>query len=93
MKQLLACSWTPVLHAVETLHDQLRDCVDLMGIGLGGQRSDTVAEEGTAVTKDQPKDTGDVRSAPASTGKLCMWVPCAIAYCTMLALLSPVPSC
>lgn len=58
-----------MLHAVETLHDQLRDCVDLMGIGLGGQRSDTVAEEGTAVTKDQPKDIGDVRSAPASTGK------------------------
>ena len=37
--------------------------MDLMGIGLGGQRSDTVAEEGTAVTKDQPKDIGDVRSA------------------------------
>ena len=50
--------------AVETLHDQLRDFVDLMGIGLGGQRADTVAEEGTAVTKDQPKDIGDVRSAP-----------------------------
>ena len=43
--------------------------MDLMGIGLGGQRSDTVAEEGTAVIKDQPKDTGDVRSAPASTVK------------------------
>ena len=43
--------------------------MDLMGIGLGGQRSDTVAEEGTAVTKDQPKDIGDVRSAPASTVK------------------------
>lgn len=40
-----------------------------MGIGLGGQRSDTVAEEGTSVTKDQPKDIGDVRSAPASIGK------------------------
>ena len=49
--------------AVETLHDQLRDCVDLMGIGLGGSRADTVAEEGTAITKDQPKDIGDVRSA------------------------------
>ena len=52
--------------AVETVHDQLRDCVDLMGIGLGGQRSDTVAEEGSAVTKDQPKDIGDVRSALVS---------------------------
>ena len=51
-------------HAVETLHDQLRDCVDLMGIGLGAPRADTVAEEGTAITKDQPKDIGDVRSAP-----------------------------
>ncbi len=49
--------------AVETLHDQLRDCVDLMGIGLGASRADTVAEEGTAITKDQPKDIGDVRSA------------------------------
>lgn len=49
--------------AVETLHDQLRDCVDLMGIGLGAPRAqDTVAEEGTAITKDQPKDVGDVRS-------------------------------
>lgn len=54
----------PFCNAVETLHDQLRDCVDLMGIGLGGQRSDTVAEEGTTVAKDQPKDVGDVRSAP-----------------------------
>lgn len=52
----------PVCCAVETLHDQLRDCVDLMGIGLGGQRSDTVAEEGSTVTRDQPKDIGDVRS-------------------------------
>lgn len=51
-------------HAVETLHDQLRDCVDLMGIGLGASRADTVAEEGTTITKDQPKDVGDVRSAP-----------------------------
>lgn len=66
---LFACSTrsiTPVSGAVETLHDQLRDCVDLMGIGLGGQRSDTIAEEGTAITKDQPKDIGDVRSAPLS---------------------------
>lgn len=64
---LFACSSTSrtrVCDAVETLHDQLRDCVDLMGIGLGGQRSqDTVAEEGTAITKDLPKDIGDVRSA------------------------------
>lgn len=52
---------------METLHDQLRDCVDLMGIGLGGQRTDTMAEEGTAVTKDQPKDIGDVRSALPSS--------------------------
>ena len=47
--------------AVETLHDQLRDCVDLMGIGTGMPRGDTVAEEGVAVTKDLPKDMGDVR--------------------------------
>ena len=47
--------------AVETLHDQLRDCVDLMGIGTGMPRGDTIAEEGVAVTKDQPKDLGDVR--------------------------------
>ncbi|DBA97285.1 hypothetical protein WJX77_012218 [Trebouxia sp. C0004] len=50
-----------MIAAVETLHDQLRDCVDLMGIGLGASRADTVAEEGTAITKDQPKDIGDVR--------------------------------
>lgn len=49
--------------AVETLHDQLRDCVDLMGIGLGASRADTIAEQGTAITKDQPKDIGDVRLA------------------------------
>ena len=54
--------------AVETLHDQLRDCVDLMGIGLGGSRSDTVAEEGTTITKDQPKDIGDVRSGSGPYG-------------------------
>lgn len=47
--------------AVETLHDQLRDCVDLMGIGTGMPRTDTIAEEGVAVAKDQPKDLGDVR--------------------------------
>ena len=52
--------------AVETLHDQLRDCVDMMGIGLGGQRSDTVAEESATTTKDQPKDVGDVRLANLS---------------------------
>lgn len=51
--------------AVETLHDQLRDCVDLMGIGTGMPRGDTIAEEGVAVTKDQPKDLGDVRSTKA----------------------------
>lgn len=48
-------------NAVETLHDQLRDCVDLMGIGTGMPRTDTIAEEGAAVSKDQPKDLGDVR--------------------------------
>ena len=57
------CHQTPVVccAAVETLHDQLRDCVDLMGIGTGMPRGDTIAEEGVAVTKDLPKDMGDVR--------------------------------
>lgn len=32
-----------------------------MGIGTGMPRGDTVAEEGVAVTKDLPKDMGDVR--------------------------------
>ena len=61
--------------AVETLHDQLRDCVDLMGIGLGASRADTVAEEGTAITKDQPKDIGDVRLAlrPACISFVLVW--------------------
>ena len=53
---------------MEALHDQLRDCVDLMGIGTGMPRADTVAEEGVAVTKADPKDLGDVRY---STLKAC----------------------
>ena len=78
MRSVFPCSTTDTLcvsvdvrclckHAVETLHDQLRDCVDLMGIGLGASRADTVAEEGTTITKDQPKDVGDVRSAPPTS--------------------------
>lgn len=54
---------------VEQLHGDLRDCCDLMGIGLGGQGRDTVVEAdappaGTA-TASGTKDLGDVRSGTA----------------------------
>ena len=51
---------------VEQLHGDLRDCCDLMGIGLGGQRRDTVVEADAppagAATASGTKDLGDVRS-------------------------------
>ena len=52
--------------AVEKLHRRLRDCVDVMGVGVGLPRADTVAEEGTVSTSTivpgaGTKDLGDVR--------------------------------
>jgi hypothetical protein len=51
---------------VEQLHGDLRDCCDLMGIGLGGQSRDTVVEADAppagATTASGTKDLGDVRS-------------------------------
>lgn len=64
--------WDCLLCAVESLHDKLRDCVDLMGVGIGLPRGDTVAEEGTAVVRDTAKDIGDVRWACS--------LPCLLAY-------------
>lgn len=49
---------------VEQLHADLRDCCDLMGIGLSGQSRDTIVEADTAAgtaTASGAKDLGDVR--------------------------------
>ncbi|KAK9855114.1 hypothetical protein WJX84_007868 [Apatococcus fuscideae] len=50
--------------AVECLHQELRDCVDIMGVGSAMPRSDTVAEDTTTpgpTTSAPSKDMGDVR--------------------------------
>lgn len=49
---------------VEQLHAELRDCCDLMGIGLSSQSRDTIVEADTAAgtaTASGAKDLGDVR--------------------------------
>lgn len=56
--------------AVHKLHLRMKDCVEMMGIGLGTEkrRKDTVAENTTSETPGQAtaaKQLGDVRSAPA----------------------------
>ena len=46
------------------LHRSLRDCVDIMGVGVGLPRADHVAEEGVvsaAPASAGTKDVGDVR--------------------------------
>lgn len=48
------------------LHRSLRDCVDIMGVGVGLPRVDHVAEEGVisaAPASAGTKDVGDVRRA------------------------------
>ncbi|KAK9814268.1 hypothetical protein WJX72_003136 [[Myrmecia] bisecta] len=55
-----------LITAVQKLHARLRDCVDLMGIGVGLPCGDTVAEEGAAAAgpaagNGSNKDMGDVR--------------------------------
>ncbi len=52
--------------AVQALHRLLRDCIDVMGIGVNMPRSDHVAEEGAALPAAlagsiAAKDLGDVR--------------------------------
>lgn len=60
--------------AVQALHRLLRDCIDVMGIGVNMPRSDHVAEEGQALPAAlagslAAKDLGDVRCGPLpSTG-------------------------
>lgn len=52
--------------AVLKLHRSLRDCVDIMGVGVGLPRADHVAEEGvvsSAPASAGTKDVGDVRRA------------------------------
>lgn len=55
---------------VEQLHSDLRDCCDLMGIGLSSTSRDTVVEAdaptGTA-TASGTKDLGDVRCSVPNT--------------------------
>ncbi len=50
---------------VEKLHSDLRDCCDLMGIGLGGGQRDTIAEvDGPAAgSATGAKDQGDVSAS------------------------------
>ncbi|GAB4817714.1 hypothetical protein N2152v2_004760 [Parachlorella kessleri] len=59
-----------LVEAVQRLHGRLRECVDVMGVGLDLPRADTVAEEGAAVlagaglgagTGSSNKKGGDVR--------------------------------
>ena len=49
--------------AVLKLHRSLRNCVDIMGVGVGLPRADHVAEEGrvSAPASAGTKDVGDVR--------------------------------
>ena len=56
--------------AVERMHQQLRDSVGMMAVGVDVPRNDTIAEEGasavtstagTTTAKDATKQLGDVR--------------------------------
>ena len=64
-----------ILHEVENLHERLRECCDVMGIGLGGSgQRDTIAEADAAPTASAStfasgKDLGDVRCANRLPGR------------------------